>query len=1557
LFRRIVKILSRVLLVIILLLITVWILIQFTAVQNWLVKQASKRLSKNLNTEVSVKHVDFSFFNKMLLEGVLVKDHRKDTLAYAGRVAVNITDWFFLKDEAEFSFIGVEDTKVYLHRTDSVWNYQFLVDYFSSPSTGSKKQGMELKLKKAVLRNIHFKRKDEWRGITEEAKLGYLQLLVNEMQLNKKLIDLKELSIQDALYAISNYNGLRPKSKPKADLHLQNDSAEHWNIDGWKFTAGTITIKNSEFRNDVQTERAAFSHFDGAHIRFFNINASFTNTQLKGDTLFTKVDLNTKERSGFRVKQLKADMLLHPSAMEFTNMLIETPQSKLTDYFAMRYTHFNHDMADFITHVRLQGNFNKSNLHSDDIAFFAPELKSWNELITINGSVNGTVDHLKGKNIKINAGNNTYFEGDFTMNGLPDINTTFLDITANRFSTTYSDAARIYPDIKKINKPVLNKISYLKFKGSFTGFLKDFVTYGTIQTNLGTITSDINLKLPDGKEPIYSGKLKTERFDLGTFLNEKNIGSISMDGSLKGRSFDIKKLFAEVDGNIRNIELYGYNYKNIVAKGILERRKFDGALAVNDSNFNVNLTGLIDFEKDTTVYRINGMVYKINFKKLGFSKNDIALKGDIDFNFKIKHIEDFMGTAVIRNAELLSNSNKLSFDSLYLSSHFTSVNEKQFVLRSNEIDAELNGNFNLVYLPDVTLAFLHNYFPAYIPKPSRQIAVQDFDFDINTKNISQFIDLLNAPVKGFDYSTIKGSINIQQNQLKLETNVPSFTYNNILFDNVNVYGNGSFSNLSLNGNISNIKFNDSLSLPNSSFTVNAANDTGSVSIKTSATQTLKDADLSVKFLATKEGFTITFQPSNLVLNEKRWVIEKESDVFIGKGKLLSSGVRLNSGNEEIYAYTQPSGTGTGNDLVVELSKVEVGDIMPYFLKDPRLEGTVTGRIDVMNPLGKFNVDAELNAEKFRLNNDSIGKVSIKTNYNQENGLINYLVESSNPGHEFNINGNTDIKDIKNIKTDNIVKIDNEQLSLLNKYLGIIMKDIKGTGSGVIRVKGNGIAPDMVGNITINDASFLLDYTKVRYKIDNGTVLKFKEGEIDFGNMKLKDTLNRYAVFSGTMKHSFFRNLEFDMSFHAVDSKKGLLVLNTTKRDNSLFYGTVIADARGSIKGPENKIKLSLSGQPTDSSVLSLSTSDSRVTGTADFIVFRKYGKEMKLQTDIKESSSLDVELDVIANPFAKVNLILDELTNDVIEGQGNGVINLKVGTNERTTMTGNFEITKGQYNFNWQSLFKRPFVINSGSVTWNGNPYDARIDINARYFVEKVSLIPELIAGTNCGNERTDLYVIANLSQTITNPLIKFSFELPQGHPCKNNPVTIAGLNRLYANEDELNRQVFSLLLLNSFNSSASSVQGNSITSSILTSAAGTISEFIAQQVNYGLDVALNNIPGIKELKLDPYVTFTPGTIQNSGVQGTGNIGIQKVFLQGKIILKAGGSVFVGTGQQSTLVNGANQLTPDIQIDFLLSNNGKLRLITYYRTIFDVQRRSNRGAISFSYVSEFDKLF
>jgi hypothetical protein len=147
------------------LIIAVWIFIQTPFGQNWITKQVVGRLSRDLQTKIEIKRVDFSLFNKMHLEGILIEDKQHDTLLYADDMKVRITDWFFLKKNVELKYLGLENAVIYMQRTDSVWRHQFIMDYFSTPSSGKKKSGgIELSLKEIDMKNVSFRQRDAWRG-------------------------------------------------------------------------------------------------------------------------------------------------------------------------------------------------------------------------------------------------------------------------------------------------------------------------------------------------------------------------------------------------------------------------------------------------------------------------------------------------------------------------------------------------------------------------------------------------------------------------------------------------------------------------------------------------------------------------------------------------------------------------------------------------------------------------------------------------------------------------------------------------------------------------------------------------------------------------------------------------------------------------------------------------------------------------------------------------------------------------------------------------------------------------------------------------------------------------------------------------------------------------------------------------------------------------------------------------------------------------------------------------------------------------------------------------
>ncbi len=80
-----------------------YIAIHLTPVQNWIVKKVAANLSNKLHTKVSVKKVDFTLFNKMSIQGLMLEDKKGDTLLYAGEARVQITDWFFFERQSRLA--------------------------------------------------------------------------------------------------------------------------------------------------------------------------------------------------------------------------------------------------------------------------------------------------------------------------------------------------------------------------------------------------------------------------------------------------------------------------------------------------------------------------------------------------------------------------------------------------------------------------------------------------------------------------------------------------------------------------------------------------------------------------------------------------------------------------------------------------------------------------------------------------------------------------------------------------------------------------------------------------------------------------------------------------------------------------------------------------------------------------------------------------------------------------------------------------------------------------------------------------------------------------------------------------------------------------------------------------------------------------------------------------------------------------------------------------------------------------------------------------------------
>jgi len=1516
----------------------------------------------------------------MNLEGVLIEDQKNDTLISAATMQVRVTDWFFFKDQVVLHYIEMSDAVVHINRADSVWNFQYLVDYFSGGgSSGSKKKAVELDFKKIKLSNVSFIKKDEWRGEDMQLRLTSMDLDADEINFNTKKIEINSLDFSDPVFIIKNYPGKRPKKiKITTDEEVideeKTDTMLKWNAAGWALHIDRLKINNGDFKNIKMIDGTYHDYFDGRNIDFAAINGTFSDVIFNKDTLTTKLELSTKERSGFEVKSMVAEARLTPNEMSFDKMEIKTNNSVIRDYFSMKYEDFS-DMDEFITKIRMQARFDNAQIDSDDIAFFAPALKTWKKRITVSGLASGTVDDIYGREMSIQAGTNTYLNGDISLTGLPDIDKTFIDFKANNFRTTYSDATTFLPAIRKVRMPRLQSITYLNFQGNFTGFVKDFVTYGNIQTNLGTITSDLNMKLPDGKQPFYSGSIASQNFNLGQFINNAKIGTISFAGQVKGRGFKFNTLSADIDGKINHIVYNNYHYENITAKGTLSNRIFDGDFSIRDTNAVGSMSGIVDLSGKVPRFNFVANVDTINFRPLHLLNENYSFKGKLDFNFSSDNIDNFLGNANVRNATLTKDGRSIALDSFVINSEYVD-GVKHLSVASNEFEGNITGDFSLRDLPETFKLFLNKYYPAYVKAPSRNIRDQAFSFDIKTNYVSDLLNLFDTTLQGFDNSTISGKLDTRQNQLELITEVPSFAYKQYEFQNVKIDAKGTFQNLAVTTTIDHLKVSDSLSFPFTQVDLVARNDSTRVRLITeSDNKNISGGSINALVRTFDDGLAIKFDTSNFVLNGKRWSIEENGELELRSNRVSHSEIVLKESNQEIRIRTQPSDTGDWNDIKVGLKNFNIGDVTSFLVKNYKIDGMMSGDITVEDPAKKFNVTADVLTDQLRIDNDSIGQIGAHVFYNNKTGNLTANGKTINRDQKLGFDLNLFLKDLATNEQD-VITITPERypVKIVERFIGNLFTNLDGFATGPLKIIGKGPDAKYLGKMKLEDAGLKVKFTQCYYKLSDGEIT-FTEDGLDLGRLILTDTVtnNTATLRQGVIKHDSWKNMMYNIEAR-VDGRP-MLLLNTTRADNSSFYGYALGTGSFSLTGPQSNMRMKIIGAAsrTDSSYITIPNTTGRESGTANFLIERKYGREITDTTFTGNVANLTYDVDITGTPAVNVRVVIDELTNDEIRGRGEGNLRIIAGTNEQMTMRGRFDINDGVYRFSFQSFFKKPFELNKNAnnyIEWTGDPNHPTVNIEAIYkTTNKVDFSP-LLGGNAATNNvtafRDYVYVVAKLKGDLFKPDIKFDLDFPPDSPPLKDFYLSEVIKSTLSNENELNKHVAFLVVFNRF------APGDVGSSATLTSGVdifvNSISDFLSGQINKWLNNFLSEKLRIQGLNINfsgslynPNPFGQSGSVNGYDRMGSDfNLAIAKTFLNNRIVLTFEGTADVPF-QNSTQLK--TDIFKNITAEFLVNKSGTVRVNLFYKENIDLltntasgSGRLRRFGTSLAYRRDFNKL-
>jgi hypothetical protein len=570
-----------------------------------------------------------------------------------------------------------------------------------------------------------------------------------------------------------------------------------------------------------------------------------------------------------------------------------------------------------------------------------------------------------------------------------------------------------------------------------------------------------------------------------------------------------------------------------------------------------------------------------------------------------------------------------------------------------------------------------------------------------------------------------------------------------------------------------------------------------------------------------------------------------------------------------------------------------------------------------------------------------------------NNLYNF---SGNFGYRFN--------DTTTNQLSGSVVFNNSGIHILENYLNSVFSSLDGRATGKLSISGKASAPKLTGSIRLDSTAMTVDYTRCNYRLANGSLITFNPDEIDFGTIKILDTLNHTATLTGKIYHTFFDNFFFN-ELHLKTDPVGngpakFILLNTTSSDNNEFYGHVVGRAELSLNGFLTDMQMDISGEPTDSSHIYLPTGATAESGSMDYLEFTKFGREMKADRLSRQNTNIKVNMDLTANPLAKIDVILDETTGDVIKAQGSGKLNITAGTTEPLTIRGRYNIEQGEYTFNFQTFLKTPFTLQQGYIEWQGDPYLANLNIDAVYRAQNVSM-SNIPTTSGYRNINGDVDIIFKLRGTLKEPQPEFEFQFPFDNPLKSDPIATEYLKtRFQEDKTALMNQVASLLLFNQFMTTDQPlITGNNTGNFVTRSVGQLLSATLSSSLNSWLQKVLNtkSVNLITNINTADF-NFQKGASQKE-IQNVGNFGVRTAFLNNKLLVTVAGNVDYRLGQAVTTSNSNFLFTPDVSFEYLVTPNGQLRVIGFNRSDADIGdiagvTRRNRTGIQLSYRKDFD---
>lgn len=1447
-----------------------------------------------------------------------------------------------------------------LMRTPAVQT--FLVGYFTKQlenATGVKMQigGVDFRpMKSLVLKDMLLK---DYRNDT----LLYCRNL--KVEIDSFRLASRSFTVQDVTLEGAYFNLWIVRGKEEAVMNLDvfmealqkggraGGGAGKQSMD-WVVGLKRVRIRDSRFVYKEQAYEPLEYGINWTDVACCGVNADITGLDFSDGFKAKVTGLSLTEKSGFVLKELDADVEVSDSTLLITEGKIITDRSCLAmERMAYRWVPGQRDWRNFTTRMQQYYKLGPSSVSFVDLAYFNQRLLGIENTVRCAGVVSNTVHRLEGHDLFFGIGDRSVIRGSFKSSGLPDFRNTVFEMDFGDTHLNPEDLETIYLPWLGYAIPVpapLHHFRHLDVEGKFRGTVEDFIL------KVKSVTPGLRGKVQLAYSPCTEGQggdctalagdfnFHAVNFGKLAHVDGALLGGGNMSGTYRGR-LDSAGVSMNAKAKIHTLKVNTGTLRDADVFLTYENDRLNLISSVRNEGVDVGIMMNCDIRDTVTLFSSKGHLSVENLNRFGWSAtgSDESVKASFDVVYGGKTEKESFAHVNIFDLSYSTPTDsfaipRISMENLAVSDYYTTS------LLSDVIDLKIEGRYIAVRPLDFTRKLLKSYLPAYTSERMRKRKKRkeeriDFRYTIDMKDVNRVLRVLYPEAYVAGGTRIYSGYDNVRNEIYLSVRSDSLSYGDWGMQSPKIEVKGDKEKLSMVWRADEMDYRGWLRVYNmrNEFSLNDNKvHTGfqwaNWQRQTYSGALAADAEL-VPLPDDRYRAEVKIHPGVIVFSDSIWHVSASSMTIEGKEFVVEN--FLLKGGEQYFSVNGRISENPSDSLTVRLNQFNLTEFNRLVLGSRTdIFGLIDGEVVVQDYYKDKLLYSDIRIADWGFNRDTLGTLELMSFWDADSDRM--VIRAENRVREdvpLHVGG---FYEPASDSVDVTVKLTELGLERIGRYANEYLKYSAGELNGEVHVTGTSAQPELSGYLYLDSVALFSRELNTEFTVNDS--VSVEHNRLHLKNFVIADAEGNKSECSGYYSLS---DNQYDLNI----TSRNFLLMNTTYENSEVLYGRIYVSGFTNVNSRGGVTNVTVGARPESNSqlFLPLTSAVSEEDGSFLHFISRNQPQHRRIKEKTGKSSLL-LNANLELNDNLKVQIVFDPTIGDVLQTAGNGNIKINLEQDGSMNMLGEYNITKGSYLFTLGGVFNKNFQLSQGgSIKWNGSPYDAAINLSAVYNL-KTSL-NELLANTNSLTDRSTkvpVECILNLSDNITNPLVKFDIDFPS-----LDSQTRGFVRSLFSSQDEINKQVFSLLMLNKFYK-PDYMNTTDVEERNMGYQAGvtTATEMVSRQLSRWLSKISNNF--------DIDFSYRPGdNITSDEIE----LALSTQLLNDRVTLTANGNMDVGNTKNVTSGSTNNNIAGDFDVDVKLNKQGTLKLKAYSHTDEKIIYKNNTETIQgvgISYQETFD---